>query len=852
MMSDTSVEQELVASNPEPRNWKGIIISILVIGLVITLVALSVIWMTPPDPGPRVTGEKIRLDTILDGKFKPNAFNASWFQGSKLVFIDSSGGLSVLDHRSHALSQLMDNSTFRMLNSATYSLSPDLRYVMVVHDAKRVFRHSMTAKYTIQSLENSTIPPVSVGASTTSRQPGGQELLQHAEFTPEGGVIFVKDNNIYYMASPGQTATQLTSSGVPGLIYNGVADWLYEEEILGRSSATWVSGDGERVAFAQFNDSGVEEVVLREFGSYQGSGAPIPQRRLGGKSFRYPRAGGQNPFVRLFVRHLKTEGKGKSGDEDDDDLNVPVMPPQDVAQQDHYICDVKWLDTGSLAVLWMNRLQNTSYYSLCSPPEYQCHQIYAESVAERGGRGWLENRGLPIFSKSGKEMILIEPIRDGEAGFWPQLIHTRVSDQHSIPGSQLTQGRFEVTKMEGWDQEKQIVYYIATLPNLPGQRHLFSVQIKRLEEPRCLTCPGQQRFAKLSNGSLPNCLFSEVKMAPDFEAYIQHCLGPDIPSSHLFSLPSNTLLATLDTNQRLQDQVSVSSMPSYKQFSIPLPNSEYRARVKLTLPPVLREEEDFQFPLIVNIYGGPGTQAVSEQWGIGWDTYLASQRNFIVASIDVRGSGFQGDEFKHTVFRQLGSVEVRDTLHVIRELRKILSYVDASKVCVWGWSFGGYLTGLLLAEDGRQFEMNGERSVHCGIAVAPVTQWHFYDSAYTERYMGLPTPEGNWKGFTESSLIGKAEYIQDNSLLVVHGTGDDNVHVEHSMLLAKALVSHQIIFRQQIYPDEAHSLSGVIKHEHRTMEAFLDDTFGPIEDFFEDDYLRAAVELLQKVERTAR
>ena len=237
-------------------------------------------------------------------------------------------------------------------------------------------------------------------------------------------------------------------------------------------------------------------------------------------------------------------------------------------------------------------------------------------------------------------------------------------------------------------------------------------------------------------------------------------------------------------------------------------------------------------------YGGPGTQTVSNKWSLGWDAYLASQRNFIVANIDVRGTGYQGSEFKQAVYGQLGRLEVADTLHVIRELVDNVKYIDRDRVCVWGWSYGGYVTGMVMAA--------GSELVKCGIAVSPVTEWQHYDTAYTERYMGLPGHRDNWRGYTGASLTLASPGIRDSSLMVVHGSSDDNVHLEHTMSLSRHLITSQILFRQLIYPGQAHGLNGVLKHLYRSMEAFLDDVFGPIHDYFEDDYFLAAARLVEE------
>ena len=226
-------------------------------------------------------------------------------------------------------------------------------------------------------------------------------------------------------------------------------------------------------------------------------------------------------------------------------------------------------------------------------------------------------------------------------------------------------------------------------------------------------------------------------------------------------------------------------------------------------------------------------------WSVGWDTYLASQRNFIVANIDVSGSGYQGEQHKESVYGRLGELETRDLLAVISHLRQSLHYVDSSRICVWGWSYGGYLAGLLLSRDTSDL-------VTCGVAVSPVTDWRHYDTAYTERLMGRPDLAHNWQGFTSSSLVRAAPHIPSGKLMLIHGTQDDNVHVRHSWDLSEALVENDVLFRQQIYPGQAHSLAGVQRHLYQTMEQFIDQIFGPIEDYFLNDYYQAAALLLQQ------
>ncbi|KAJ8888093.1 hypothetical protein PR048_007580 [Dryococelus australis] len=216
----------------------------------------------------------------------------------------------------------------------------------------------------------------------------------------------------------------------------------------------------------------------------------------------------------------------------------------------------------------------------------------------------------------------------------------------------------------------------------------------------------------------------------------------------------------------------------------------------------------------------PGSQLVSERWSVDWGTYLASSRNFIVAQVDGRGSGFQGERMVQQLHHRLGSIEVEDQIAVIKYLRDNLNFVDKEKVAVWGWGHGGFTAAMILAEDDDVFK--------CGISVAPITSWALYDSVYTERYMGSPNVTDNYRGYEEADLTRRAAELRDKLYLLVHGTADERVHYQHSMALVRAMAEEGVLFRHLTYPDEGHSFSGAQRHLHKAMEAFLDDCFGPI------------------------
>lgn len=259
------------------------------------------------------------------------------------------------------------------------------------------------------------------------------------------------------------------------------------------------------------------------------------------------------------------------------------------------------------------------------------------------------------------------------------------------------------------------------------------------------------------------------------------------------------------------------------------------ATVRLLLPPGLRDEEVLKYPFLLNVYGGPGSQQVTERFRINWGHYLASRKGVVYGMVDGRGSGLQGDRRLHQVYRRLGTVEVEDQLRVARYLKNELPFISAEHTAIWGWSYGGYVAAMALANGGPGFSGNvtphsgaGDEGVappvfQCGISVAPVTSWLYYDSAYTERYMGLPSD--NMAGYERADLIRIASRIMGKKFFLVHGTADDNVHFQHSMMLAKELTKQGVMYRTQVYPDERHALSQVTPHLYEAMEEFLDDCF---------------------------
>ncbi|XP_034241938.1 venom dipeptidyl peptidase 4 [Thrips palmi] len=880
-------DEELVSSSPTQRNWRGILIALLVIMAVLALIVTSVVLLTPPDEGPRVRGARFKLSQVLGQDFTPLRFNGTWISDEELVLLDQYGGLSVLNARNLSTTVLISNQTLKRLNPSKILVSPDHKYVLLGYNVQKLFRYSFLAQYTIYNIATGDLVPLSPSEKPSAPPPPhaatgplgsagsahGPPFLLDAAWAGRGSaLLMVYDYDIYYKPSANASrAYRITNTAVPGVICNGVPDWLYEEEILRGRTAMWMSEGGHSVLFATFNDTLVEEMKIPWYGTLDEE-RQYPDIR----SLRYPKPGTPNPIVTLRVANLTVPSDIRTRD---------LEPPLAFGfNRDYYLSAATWLSSTEVSVVWMNRPQNLTIISICKSPTWAC--VETQRVSNEG-RGWVDAQPPPLFAPDGNNYVTMAPVRDGMAGFYRHIVHVNITRKRVVP---LTHGKFEVARILAWDHQHQLVYYLGVPEGRPGQMHLYYVRSAALAQgeaapaPKCLTCSpetprsetglssyysqaatdtartedtGQDDWDDVDHSTEPPvttqqptrkekksaptppieemlmrpCLYHNAVFSPRLSFFVLECKGPGIPNARLFSTRSvkgahnhtddeatPLYLSTLQNNTRLQEQAWRMALPQVKTFPVQI-SGGYYAQVRLHLPPGLREEEITRYPLVVQVYGGPGTQLVTEKWRVDWSTYLASNRDFIVAQIDGRGSGGQGYKFMHEVYQQLGTVEVNDQLEVTEYLRDTLHFVDKRRVGVWGWSYGGFVSAMLLAKEQDVFR--------CGISVAPVASWKLYDSAYAERYMGVPNVTGNYKGYNDADLTRRADGFRgsDKMFYLVHGSADDNVHFQHSMMLARALTGSGVLFRQQVYPDENHSLFGVKRHLYRSMANFMDDCF---------------------------
>ncbi|KAM3956726.1 LOW QUALITY PROTEIN: dipeptidyl peptidase 10 [Aphomia sociella] len=844
-------QKKLVVGGPNQRNWRGILIALLVIVAVLALIVTSVVLLTPPDEGPRVKGRRLRIQDILSDDLVPVRWNGTWISGDEFIYRDTSGGISLMFAVNQTSKTLMPNTTFRVLEPAAFSVSADRRFLLLAQNVRKLHHYSYLARYTVYDILTTESYPLTplpdeVGGGVITEGPS----LLLAAWTPKGhGLITVKDYDIYYRPAPrSSTGYKVTESGIPGTIHNGVPDWLYEEEILKSRTALWMSADGHMVLYATFNDSLVHEQKYPWYGAALDTDDPAktyPEIR----SVRYPKPGTNNPTVTLTVadiadpKHIRTRH---------------LTPPKVILEEgDYYFTSAQWVSLTEVCVVWLTRTQNLSVVSVCKSPMWYCQEVYR---ILSGAEGWVESAPAPLWSAGGGALVTLAPVRDGPAGLFRHIVRTE-HNAHGPRALPLTHGSFDVVKLLAWDHANQHIYYLGIPEGKPGQQHLYRISSEAPRPgspqklPYCVTCNSQpspsinlEYYGNLASSGdstwdsdwdeelpvtspttskkkkkkhpegLPQnvpCLYHEAHFSPSSAYFVLECLGPGVPTSSLFkiALPEPRLLLHLENNTAVKEKLSTIALHP-RTFSVQL-SSGHAARVRLLLPPGLREDEVTKYPLVLKVHGAPGTQLVTERWSLDWA--LAAGAGAVLASVDARGAGGRGLGAHHTLHRRLGTVELADQLEVAEYLRDSLHFIDARRVAVWGRAHGGFLAALALASPLNVF--------HCGIALTPIVRWRYYASAYAERYMGFPNATGNYRGYADADVTKQAAALHDKMLLLVHGTADDNVHMQQTMALARSLANQGSMFRLQIYPDEGHNLDGVRRHLFRTMSSFLDDCF---------------------------
>eukprot|EP00066_Takifugu_rubripes_P022706 XP_011611972.1 PREDICTED: inactive dipeptidyl peptidase 10-like [Takifugu rubripes] len=416
--------QEDIGPIGPDRNWKGIGISLLVILVVLSLIGLSIVLLSKDNAG-KPSGSPLTLDDLFDRNFQVHDPGAKWINDEEVIFRSFDGDILKVNTRNQT-ELLMKNTTFATFKASKFAVSPDLNFVLLAYDIKQVYQHSFLASYLIYNLYTREVKELNPPEVSDS-------VLQFASWGGHGQqMIYIFENNIYFQSDVQSSSWRLTSSGQEGIIFNGIADWLYEEEILHTHVAHWWSADGSRLAYLTINDSLVPNMLLPRF-----TGMLYPR----GKEYPYPKMAQINPTVRLYVVTL-----------DGTSQTTELRPPDSFEKSEYYITMVKWVGPESLSVRWVNRAQNMSILSLCSVVTGIC-----TSKKVMTSEKWLDRQNEePLYSRDHMTFFITVPLKHSDSGTFSHitmfLICSSQSDGREGNIRHLTSGSWEVSQLLAYDE----------------------------------------------------------------------------------------------------------------------------------------------------------------------------------------------------------------------------------------------------------------------------------------------------------------------------------------------------------------------------------------------------------------
>jgi len=583
-------------------------------------------------------------------------------------------------------------------------------------------------------------------------------------FSPDSRYIaFARENNLYLKKLDFKTESPITTDGLFGSIINGTPDWVYEEEFNATRYFEW-SPDSKMLAFVRFDES---KVPTFSFQQYKDKTSEKDDLTLYPTfvQFKYPKAGENNSKVSVCVY-------------DDYYKNIKTMKLPD-ADQDFYIPRIKWTKSDDqLAVFKLNRNQNRLDMLYANPKS-----TLSKLILRQDDKCFVdfENIDFLRFSADNLSFIGVSE-QDGYRHVYQYGINGTVTKQ-------LTKGNWDVTNVYGYDEAKKVLYY-QSAETSPLQRNIYSIDAKG-------------KKTRLSDGKgTHNATFNST-----YSYFVDNASSLEVPNT--ISLLNNVgaSVRVLENNATLAKKFKALNL-SKKEFF----NFTTSENVKLNGWMIKPTNFDVtkKYPVLLVQYSGPNSQEVLDKWNIGWEYYLASE-NYVVACVDGRGTGARGVEFRKCTYQQMNILEAKDQIETAKYFGK-QTYVDKDRIGIWGWSYGGTITLMSMS--------SGEKVFKAGISVAPVTDWKLYNTAYTERFMRRP--QENFKGYELSSPLLRADRLEGN-LLIVHGTADDNVHSQNTLLYIDRLVAADKQFEMQLYTDKNHSILGeqTRRHLYKRMSDFL-------------------------------
>ena len=727
----------------------------------------------------KLVGKKVTLEQVLNGWWAPRHQAISWIAGPDggdgLLLEQGQAGKDFLvvedvrNRRENSMTQstttlikdmFFDVNGERILPDEVWP-SPDLKSVLVISDRKRNWRHSFTGRYWIFDVATQKAQPLD--------PINPDERVQLALWAPTSDtIVFTRGNNMFLRIMSSTAVRQITEDGGEQLFY-GVPDWVYEEEVFQANSVTWAANDGQYLAFLRTNESVVPEYPVQYFLSRPSGEKPAageeayPEVR----QIKYPKAGAPNPTVDLRFYDIERAEVFSvdisGGFADDDRLIIEVVP----------------VGPGKVLVRETNRESDSVRIVLIDVTSRSGKVVRVQDVAALDG-GWVEptqaTRFVPADPANGRP----------DDGYIDTVIYqdydhlAYFSPLDSSTPTMLTSGGWEVVNApSAIDLKNNLVYFVAT-KEAPTERHVYSVKLD-----------GSDLEAMVPTDTA----YYDVSFSKGAGYALLTLAGPGIPSQKVVSTPSNSdhYEEIIEENKQIAKLTKEYELPHLVYQNVTIDG--FTLQVLEQRPPNF--DPSRKYPVLFNLYGGPNSQTVDRRFKVNFQSYVASSLDYLVVTVDGRGTGFIGRKARCIVRGNLGHYEAYDQIETAKMWAE-KPYVDAKRIAIWGWSYGGFMTLKTLEQDAGQ-------TFKYGMAVAPVTDWRFYDSIYTERYM--LTPQHNPEGYDTSAVSNVTALGQNVRFLLMHGVADDNVHMQNSLtLLDKLDLAGVENYDVHVFPDSDHSI----------------------------------------------
>jgi len=634
-----------------------------------------------------------------------------------------------------------------------YAFSQDESKILLETDQEAIYRRSFTASYFVYDIATSGLKPVS-----------GNGRQQLASFSPDGSkVAFVRQNNLFYTELATGKEVQVTTDGKFNFIINGAPDWVYEEEFSFNQAYEW-SPDSKMLAWIRFDETLVPEFSMSMF---QGAEPALDENKLYPHctSFKYPKAGEVNSIVSVHSYNLA------SGEKQILDIGK---------ETDIYIPRIRWTrDPGKLAIFRLNRHQNHFEILLADPKTGASQLMYTED-----NKYYIDEKILDDirFLEDGKHMVMRSE-RDGWDRIYLYTLDGKLANA-------VTSGAADVMDINGCDVKNKLFYYTSAEPT-PYQREVYSIKWDGT---------GKKKLSEKTG-------MNSISFSSGFRYYSITWTNSATPSQTTLYNSKGKQLRLLSDSQALVDKLKEYKFNTKEFFSF-FTSDHVQLNGWMVKPPDF--DSTRKYPVFMTQYSGPASQSVLDRWELDWENYMA-QLGYVIVCVDGRGTGARGEEFRKMTYLQLGKYETIDQVEAARYLGS-LSFVDARRIGIWGWSFGGYISSSCMVK--------GEGIFKAGIAVAPVTNWRYYDNIYTERFMR--TPQENPEGYDQNSPLNFAENFK-GKFLICHGLADDNVHVQNTIEFTERLVQANKQFEMQLYANRNHGIYGgnTTYHLYTRMTRFL-------------------------------